>query len=201
MKYPAIALLEFAHIPAGIYAGDAMVKKAPVTVLRSGTVHNGKYIVMVGGSVASVEESYNEGLACGKGFVLDKLFLPDVHPQVHAAILGTRQTVEKESLAIIETETLSAAVKAADRSLKGTAVRLVELRLADDIGGKGLAIFSGRLEEINAAVELAKSAVDPPSLWLNDTLIPRLSAEMLRQIEHSTSFKTSQLRELTGGEI
>ncbi len=201
MKYPAIALLEFAHIPAGIHAGDAMVKKAPITVLRSGTVHNGKYIVLIGGSVAAVEESYREGLACGKGHILDELFLPDVHPEVHAAILGTRQAIEMESLAVIETETLSAVVKAADKSLKGTDIRLVELRLGDDIGGKGLAIFNGRLEAVSAAIELARSVIDPPSLWLNETLIPRLSEEMLGQIEHSTSFKTASLRQLPGGEI
>ena len=40
-----------------------MLKKAPITVIKSGTVHNGKYLVLIGGSVASVEESYTKGLA------------------------------------------------------------------------------------------------------------------------------------------
>lgn len=201
MKYPAIAILEFAHIPAGIHAGDAMVKKAPITVIRSGTVHDGKYIIMVGGSVAAVEEAYRAGLTCSQGSILGELFLPDVHHEVHAAILGTRQPIEMESLAVIETETLSAIVKAADKALKGTDIHLVELRLGDDIGGKGLAIFNGRLEAVSVAIELARSVIDPPTLWLNETLIPRLSAEMLGQIERSTSFKTARLLQLPGGEI
>ncbi|NQU67184.1 MAG: BMC domain-containing protein [Candidatus Marinimicrobia bacterium] len=201
MKYPAIAIIEFKHIPAGIFTSDAMVKKAPVTVLRSGTVHNGKYIVMLGGSVASVEESYHEGLARGEGSIIDQLFLPAVHAQVHEAILGSRLPITSESLGIIETSTLSAVVKGADKALKGTDVSLVELRLADDIGGKGLAIFCGKIEEVSTAIELARSVVEPLTNWLSETLIPRLSGEILKQIEHSTSFSDSKLQLLQGGEI
>ena len=31
-KHPAIALIEFAHIPVGIEAGDAMLKQAPISL-------------------------------------------------------------------------------------------------------------------------------------------------------------------------
>ncbi|MFQ6609760.1 MAG: BMC domain-containing protein [Fidelibacterota bacterium] len=201
MKYPAISIIEFAHIPAGIFSGDAMVKKAPVTVLQSGTVHNGKYVVLVGGSVASVEESYLEGLATGDRFVLDHLFLPDVHVQVHDAILGTRLPISSESLGIIETATLSAVVKAADKALKGTDISLVELRLADDIGGKGLAVFSGKIEDVSTAIDLARNSVISPENWLDDKIIPRISDEILKQVERSTHFKDSKLQFLKGGEI
>ena len=200
-KYPAISIIEFSNIPAGIFAGDAMVKKAPVTVLRSGTVHNGKFVVLVGGSVASVEESYREGLATAEGKVLDHLFLPDVHPQVHDAILGTRLPVSAESLGIIETATISAVVKATDSALKGTDISLVEFRLADDIGGKGLAILTGKVEEVETAIDLARNSVTPSNNWLNDRLIPRLSEEILKQVEQTTHFRDSILQPLPGGEV
>jgi len=45
---PAIALLEFDSIAIGVRAGDAMVKRAPVEITYAGTVHPGKYLVLVG---------------------------------------------------------------------------------------------------------------------------------------------------------
>ena len=39
MEQPALALLEFDSIAVGIQAGDAMVKRAPIDEIKSGTVH------------------------------------------------------------------------------------------------------------------------------------------------------------------
>ena len=44
---PALGLLEFDSIAAGIAAGDAMAKRAPIEVIRAGTVHPGRYLVLV----------------------------------------------------------------------------------------------------------------------------------------------------------
>jgi microcompartment protein CcmL/EutN len=42
MIEPALALVEFSSIAAGMQAADAMVKRAPIDVIKAGTVHNGK---------------------------------------------------------------------------------------------------------------------------------------------------------------
>ena len=42
---PALGLLELETVPAGIAAGDAMAKRAPIELIRAGTVHPGKYLV------------------------------------------------------------------------------------------------------------------------------------------------------------
>ena len=62
---PAIALLELHSIARGIEAGDAMAKRAPVDVLRAGTVHPGRFLVLVGGATADVEEALDAGRAVG----------------------------------------------------------------------------------------------------------------------------------------
>ena len=61
-KASALALIEFGDISAGIYAVDALLKKAPIAFIRSGTVSRGRYLVVIGGSPAAVEESYRAGL-------------------------------------------------------------------------------------------------------------------------------------------
>ena len=62
---PALALLEFHSIAAGIAAGDAMVKRAPVERILSGTIQPGYYLVLVTGEVADVNEAVAAGQLTG----------------------------------------------------------------------------------------------------------------------------------------
>ena len=103
MPHPALALIEFDSIAAGILAGDAMVKTAPVARIVAGTVHPGKYLVMVTGEVAPVQEALTAGLAAGSSAALDHVYLPGVHPDVPAAIAAARQPQIDEALGIVET--------------------------------------------------------------------------------------------------
>ena len=61
----ALALLEFSGAAAGILAVDRMLKMAPVALLRCGTVHPGRYLALVGGSVAATEEAHAAGAGGG----------------------------------------------------------------------------------------------------------------------------------------
>ena len=199
--YPAIALIEYSSIASGILAGDEMLKKAPITVIKSGTVHNGKYLVLIGGSVASVEESYAQGLAVDPDNIIDNMILSDIHQQLHDAILGSRLECKYESLGIIEASSVSTMIKVSDAGVKGANVNIVEIRLADDIGGKSFTIYNGSIEEIQAAVEIAKKAVTVPEHWVNETIIPNLHSDMKVQIEQTTSFAKVKLGRVSGSEV
>lgn len=189
-QQPALALLEFGSIAIGVMAGDAMVKKAPVAIACAGTVHPGNYLVLVGGDVACVEESYNAGLDAGRAALLDQVYLPAVHPDVVEALLGRRGRVSGEALGIVETKTVAATVGAADRGLKGAEVTLVEIRLADNLGGKGYCVLSGPLAEVEAAVELAEATIAPADALVASVVIPQFHGEMLANVEASPEFWT-----------
>ena len=149
-EYPSIAVIELSSIADGIYCTDALLKKAPIAMIKSGTVSRGRYLIIIGGSTASVEESLGEALAVGQASRLDHAFLPDVHPQLHDAVLGQRQAVVQDAVAILETDTVAANVRAAESALKGTRVQLVELRLADyELSGKAISIYNGELHEVH----------------------------------------------------
>ncbi len=200
-SYPAIALIEFSSIATGILTGDAMVKKAPISVLKSGTVHDGKYLILIGGSVASVEESFTEGISIGGEQILDRVILPNVHRQVHRAILGERKPFRYESLGVIETKTVAATIQSADAGIKGANVDLIEIRLADDIGGKAFAVFNGEVEDVEVAIDIAQNAVTNPDFWLRDTIIPKIHPGMVEQIDQSTRFYSTKLKPLEGREL
>jgi microcompartment protein CcmL/EutN len=200
-KYPAIALLEISGIATGIYCADLMIKRAPITVLKSGTVHNGKYLILIGGSVASVEEAYYEGLNASGDDIIDHVILPDVHEQVHDAILGHRTKCLKESIGIIETASVAATIRSTDAAIKGTDVNIIEIRIADHLGGKAFSIINGEIEDVQIAVEIAQEKTTNPDFWLRKTVIPNLHHDIGSQIAQSTYFGQVEIQPLAEGEI
>ena len=105
--YPAIAIVELDSVATGTTAGDAMVKAAPIDRIHAGTIHRGKYLVLVGGDTASVEESYAAGLAVGNDVLIDRIILPSAHPEVVRYLRGMRGRVTGEALGIVETTTVA----------------------------------------------------------------------------------------------
>ncbi len=185
---PALALVELDSIAAGIATGDAMAKRAPIDILRAGTVHPGKYLVLVGGTVGDVEEALAAGREVGAASILDVVFLPNAHPELIAAIGGTCREAAGEALGVIETATVAAIIEAADAGLKGARVRLVELRLADDLGGKGYLLFDGPVSEVEAAVEIGVDRI-AGSLGLASRVIPQLHSEMAVNLAADAQFR------------
>ncbi len=186
MIEPALALLEFNSIALGIEAGDGMVKQAPVSRIVTGTVQPGHYLVMVVGDVASIEEAVAAGKAIGQSALADFVFLPHVHPDVVTALAGERSTAVNDALGVVETRTVAASILAADAGLKGAEVQLVQLRLADGLGGKGLALFTGVIADVEAAVAIG-AAVSAPQL-IRQVIIPQLHGEMWSNVSRDGRF-------------
>lgn len=196
MIEPALALVEFSSIATGILAADAMVKRAPIDTIKTGTVQPGKYLVLIGGMVADVEESVAAGREVGATAVVDYILLPQVHPEVVEAVGGGRVPEVTDSLGVIETTTVAASIHAADAGIKGAVVHLVEVRLADGLGGKGIVLFSGLVADVEAAVEIGVGALERPELLVRQVVIPQLHAEMWDNVSEATRFRSRVIGEL-----
>ena len=175
--HPAIGLLEFDSIVAGMVAGDAMAKSSPVSSLYAGTVHPGRYLVLVGGDTAAVEVALEAG---GTDTVVDSLFLADVDPSVLAAIttLDVGSRFHGDALGIVETASAATAVVAADTGVKAAAVSLTALRLSDDLGGKAYCLFTGVVADVEVAVDRAVAGTEHGERLVRATVIPQLHQEM-----------------------
>lgn len=191
---PALALLEFESVAQGMVAGDAMVKKATVKLIHAGTVQPGRYLVLLGGEVAEVEESLKAGKASAGDSLADTVWLPGVHPTVLKVIHSAHRPppyqnipAETEAIGIIETRTAPSAIQAADIAIKGAQINLISIRLADGLGGKGLVLLSGKVSDVEAARDLVQAGLDG-ILLLQAVVISQLHAEMLTQIFGATRF-------------
>lgn len=196
MIEPALALVEFSSIATGIIAADAMVKRAPIDVIKSGTVQPGKYLVLIGGQVADVEESLAEGKSVGRSHLIDFVLLPQVHPEVVESIGGGRVPQPNDALGVVETTTVAASIHAADAGIKGAEVRLVEVRLADGLGGKGIVLFSGLVADVEAAVEIGIGVLESPDLLVRQVVIPQLHPEMWDNVSDATRFRSRVLEQI-----
>lgn len=195
-----MALLEFATVAAGVLASDFMVKRSPIALLRCGSIHPGRFLVLVGGSVASTEEAYTAGLQVAEreSALCGSVFLGDVHPMLHDAVLGTRREVAGDALAVIETRSSPALLAAVDAAVKSTPVILSEVRLGDDLGGHALALMSGTL--FDAETALAICAERAGQELLARTLLPRLDPDLRALLDRGTRFDPCPAWEPAGAE-
>ncbi len=200
-KSPALAVLDYDDIPAGVYAVDAILKKAPIAFLRAGTVSHGRYLVLFGGSTASTYESLQEAVATTHASLLDHTFLPDIHQHLFDAVFGKKQKAGG-SLLILETATASSIVRAVEAAVKGTPVKLLEVRLSDSgMSGKGMALLAGTLPDIEAAALLAGAGPGGDSLpprGFSRRLIAAPHDVVEREITAATRFDVAPLLELDG---
>ncbi len=199
-QHPALALLEYDSVAAGIEATDALVKRAPIALLKAGTVHPGHYLVQIGGSVAAVEEAHAGATTIGTEWLIDEVLLPDVHAQVYAAAFGARREPGHEAVCVVETRAVPSLLRAADAAVKTTDIEITEIRMADDLGGRALLLISGTVADIEDARQIAIDRIGHETL-LNTTVVPRLDATVQTILAAGTRFAQCTALEPAGAEI
>lgn len=185
---PAILLFEFDSVAIGILAGDAMAKRAELVSLHTGSVQPGKYLVLAGGQVGQVEEARAAGRDRGKRALIGEIYLPEVHPEVVEAITGARRPGVGAALGVVETQTVAAVIGAADAGIKAAEVGIVQIRLADGLGGKGYVLFSGEVHSVQAAVDQGVASLDSAELLVARVVIPQIHPEMLDNLITNAEF-------------
>ncbi len=195
-----MALLEFETIASGVLASDLMVKRSPIALLRCGTIHPGRFLILIGGSVASTEEAYAAGIQLGESerTLNGSIFLGDVHPCLHDAVLGRREDLAGDALAVVETRSSPALLAAVDAAIKSTPVKLSEVRLGDDLGGHALALMCGDLSDVEIALEICTERAGDQ--LLARTLLPRLDPGLRSLLDHGTRFGLCPVFEPAGAE-
>ncbi len=170
---PTIGVLEFSSIARGIEAADRVLKEATVEVLFARPVSPGKYVLLFTGSVEDVTSSLRAGAEVGADSLVDQLRLPAVHEDVFRALERPIAVPELHAVGVIETCTVASTILAADAAAKKAAVRLIEIRLAQGIGGKSYVTLTGGVADVEAAVGAGAALAEEKGLLLRRVVIPR----------------------------
>ncbi|MCP4499734.1 MAG: BMC domain-containing protein [Deltaproteobacteria bacterium] len=175
--FESVALVEIEAISKGYVALDALVKQAPVNVRFAKAVTPGKFVIFFGGDVASVEEALEAAREVAQGTLVDELHLAQAHPNLLRAIDSQAAPAIGEAVGIVETQTVSSCILAADTALKMCDVAVLKMHLALNIGGKGYFTLAGPLADVQAALDGVKDVV-PAERLVGVELIPNPHVEV-----------------------
>jgi len=174
----AIGALEFNSIARGIASADAMAKAASVRLFTSRTICPGKYLSLVYGEVSAVKASIDAGKELAEGYVVDEFVIPNVHHDVFPAITGTSAIDEIGALGILESYSALTGILAGDAAAKAAAVKLVEIRIANGIGGKAVLVITGDVAAVESSIKAGEDAISHTGLFVSSVVIPAPHKEL-----------------------
>lgn len=173
-----LGALELSGIARGYTVADRMIKTAPVTLHDARPYCPGKFLIVVSGDVASVEEALAAGeTAAGETF-WGRLFIPNLAPEVIAAINRDVAAEPGETIGILESFSAVATVEAADAGVKAASVTAESISLLEGIGGKAFLLFSGELTDVEAAIAAGRERI-PREMFVDAQIVPQFSREMV----------------------
>jgi microcompartment protein CcmL/EutN len=177
----AVGLIELNSIAAGFEVTDAMLKAADVELIVARTICAGKYMVIIGGEVASVRSAVDSGMIVLEGAVIDTMVIPNVHPSIFAAIAGSNPIEAQGALGLVESFSVASLIEAADAAVKAADVTLLDIRLAMALGGKAFFAVTGDVSAVRAAVETGSAVVTEKGLLVNRVVIAAPSPQLYKE--------------------
>lgn len=149
----SIGLLELKSIPIGVQAADEMLKAADVELLVANPICPGKYVIIISGQVGAVKSAMKVGEHVSDTAMICAHIINNVHESVAPALVGTADMENIVSLGMLETMSALTVVRAADIAAKASNVRLLDVRVARGLGGKGYLMLTGEISSVKSAIK------------------------------------------------
>ena len=178
----AIGMVEFSSIARGIYAADQMVKISEVEIVTAQTICPGKYIALVEGDVAAVQDSVRIGEQFAGEYFVDSLVIPNVHHGIFPAITGATMPEHVTALGIFETFSVATMITAADQILKAAELESIEISLGTGLGGKSFFTFTGDVAAVETGVEAGRAVAEAKGLMVDAEVIPSPSDRLVPSV-------------------
>lgn len=178
----AIGLIETSSIAKGFSIADAVLKAANVEIIVNRTICPGKYMVLIGGSLADVQASIDAGLVAGAHTVVDHFVISSVHPDVFPAISGVGHLPELKALGVLEAFSVASTIEAADAAVKAAPVKLIAIHIAMAIGGKAFVTLTGDVAAVEEAVTIGAAVIERKGLLVEKVVIPSPSPEIMTEL-------------------
>jgi microcompartment protein CcmL/EutN len=180
----AIGLLELCSVARGVEVADAVLKEAHVELLFASPVQPGKYVMLFTGGVQEVTASLRRGAELAQQDLVDQLMIPQVHEQVVPMLRrnGGHINGQLDAIGVIETTTVASAILAADAAVKTAAVDLVDLRIANGLGGKSFFTLTGEVSDVRSSVAAGAGLAQTRGHLAREVVVPRPHADLGRYL-------------------
>lgn len=180
----AIGIIELCSLYKGYEVQDAILKSEYVEKLLARSICSGKYLILVRGKVADVEASLERAREIGGFAIVSGLIIPRVDDRIFSAIVGSTllESEQVDGLAVVETYSVAAAIKAADYALKEADITILRIHVAMAIGGKGLLVMTGDIEALKSAIIPAVEFIKEDGTLAGHTLITNPHPDVLKDL-------------------
>ncbi|MGL4343778.1 MAG: BMC domain-containing protein [Cellulosilyticaceae bacterium] len=175
----AIGVVEFVSVSRGIYTTDQMLKTADVEVVTATSICPGKYMTIVHGDVAAVENAVQVGVQVAGEYEVDYTFIPNVDEAIFPAITGATMPDHISSLGIMETFSVATMIIVADQVLKAADLQPIELRLGNALGGKAYFTFTGDVGAVEVGIEAGTAIAKEKGFLVNAEFIAAPSKRLV----------------------
>ena len=175
-----IGLIETSSVARGIEVADAVLWQASVELLFATPVHPGKYVLLFTGSVEDVRSALERGRELAANDLVDQLWIQQVHAQVVPMLRRKSGHIDGQldAIGVIETTTVAASIVAADLALKTSSVDLIDLRIANGLGGKSFFVLTGEVSDVRSAIAAGATSAQERGLLAREVVIPRPHLEL-----------------------
>lgn len=180
----SIGLIELSSVAAGFEVADTMLKAGNVKLLLSRSICSGKYMVLIGGETAAVQSGVEAGVEASHGCLIDQFVIPNVHPDVFAALARSTPVEANQAgaLGILESFNIATMIEAADAAAKAAQVTLLEVRLAMALGGKAFCTLTGDVGSVQSAVAAGRRVISQAGVLVNAVVISRPHPDVYREV-------------------
>lgn len=178
----AIGLIELNSIAKGLEVTDTLLKTSESELVEAHSVCPGKFMVLITGTVADVQASMKSGVEMAADSLIDKLIIPNIDPQLVPAIRAMSNVEDLDALGIIETFSAASSIIAADAAVKGAHVKLIEIRLANALGGKAFVTLTGEAGAVRTAVNDGCNALKGEGVLIRRVVIPQPHKDLRRSV-------------------
>lgn len=180
----AIGMIEYKTVSSGIMATDILSKSAYVKILEARVLTPGKFVVLYTGELGAVRAAMEVATRYQEDKLLDKIVLGSPDLQVMEVLDHPIrwEEYEDDAIGMVETSTVSSAVLAADFAAKTANIKLLEIRLATRMGGKGYILFSGSVAAVREAVYASESRLSYLNTVLDTMVIPKPSKDLVESL-------------------
>jgi microcompartment protein CcmL/EutN len=181
---PCIGLLELCSVARGVEVADGVLWEADVEMLFASPVQPGKYVLLFTGSVQDVASALRRGAELAGSDLVDRLHIQQVHPQVEAGLRrnGGQINGALDAVGVVETTTVAASILAADAALKTATVDLLDLRIANGLGGKSFFTLTGEVSDVRSSVQAGAKLAEESGTLARQVVIPRPHPDLSRHL-------------------
>lgn len=179
-----IGLLELSSVARGVEVADAVLKEGAVELLFATPVQPGKYVLMFTGAVQDVTVSARRGAELAGPDLVDQLVIPQLHEQVVPMLRrkGGKINGNLDAVGVVETNTVAAAIQAADIALKTGTVDLIDLRIANGLGGKSFFMITGEVSDVRSSVMAGARFAQEKNQLAREIVIAKPHPELIRHL-------------------